>query len=45
MQGFQQHNVHIKFGLHQSDDEADMQKNNSRYSNLRSLLICASTGK
>ena len=25
MQGFQQHNVHIKIGLHQSDDKADME--------------------
>jgi len=24
MQGFQQHNVRISFGLHQSDDNADM---------------------
>ena len=25
MQGFQQHNVHNNFGLHQSDDKADME--------------------
>jgi hypothetical protein len=26
MQGFQQHNFHIKFGLHQLDDKADMER-------------------